>query len=195
MEYEGMSCEVVARGIKGGMASKGSTTGSTTGSATGTGAGAAGVSFLVFFFLGFFLPPIVAAPAPPRQQSKAKTSSHCQICNWEPQEPDAVEPELAEPEESLALDPVLKESPELEEPAGPEPKEFTDESKEAPEPEEADESMAVMVVVWETLYSPMMVAEPNMGKSAAAMAKVRIIVACFLKRLDGQDCGRPRTLR
>ena len=88
------------------------------------------------------------APAPPRkQQSKASTRSHCQICSWEPQEPDAVEPELADPKESLALDPVLKESPELDEPAGPEPKEFTDESKEAPEPEEAEESMAVIVVV------------------------------------------------
>lgn len=103
------------------------------------------MAFLVFFF--FFLPPMAEAPAPAQQQhNKARSRIHCQICNWDPQEPEVVKPELADPEESLALDPVLKESPELEEPSGPEPSELT-EAEDAPEPEEADESIAVIVVV------------------------------------------------
>jgi len=122
-----MSCEVVAIGIKGGIDIKGSAIGAAAaGSAAGTGAGAAGLAFLLFFFLGF-LPPHMELIAPAwQQQHNAKMMTHCQICNCEPHEPDAVEPELPDPEESLALDPVLKESPELEEPAGPEPNDFND---------------------------------------------------------------------
>jgi len=83
--------------------------GSTSGNTSATGAGAAGVDFLDFFFLGF-LPPIEAPPAPARQQQhNNKRTIHSQIGNCEPKEPDAVEPELADPEESLAKDPWLKE--------------------------------------------------------------------------------------
>jgi len=96
MEYEGIIIEFVASGIKGGSTIKGSTSGST--SATGAGA-----AFLDFFFLGF-LPPIIA-PAPARQQHNSKRAIHSQIGSWEPKEPDALEPELADPEASLAQDP------------------------------------------------------------------------------------------
>jgi len=129
MEYEGMRVEVVASGMRGGTAgSSGSTTAAAATGAAATGAGAAGAAagfldFLVFFFV--FLPPM-QAPPPTQQQSKAKRTIHCQICNWDPKEPEAVDPELAEPEMSLALEPVLKESPELEEPAGPKPSEFSE---------------------------------------------------------------------
>jgi len=128
MEYEGMRVEVVASGMRGGTAgSSGSTTAAAATGAAATGAGAAGAAagfldFLVFFFV--FLPPMQAPPT--QQQSKAKRTIHCQICNWDPKEPEAVDPELAEPEMSLALEPVLKESPELEEPAGPKPSEFSE---------------------------------------------------------------------
>merc|ERR1719199_1887874 len=113
-----MSVEVVASGIKGATAGK---SGSTTGRAAGTGAGAAGADFFFLVFLAFFLPP---AMAPPRQMSKSPTrNSHCQTCKTEPQEPEAAEELSAEPEESLAIDPVLKEPaeelPEPEEPALP----------------------------------------------------------------------------
>lgn len=81
------------------------------GVSAGTGAGADGVDlvFLLFFFLGF-LPPVIA-PIPPamQQQHKPRRTIHSQIGNCEPEKPDAVEPELADPEESLAQDPWLKE--------------------------------------------------------------------------------------
>lgn len=125
MEYEGMTLDVVASGINGGTA--GSSNGSaTSGSMTATGAGAAGTGagaagvllFLVFFFCFLPLMPMAAPPPPAQQQqNKARIRSHCQTCSSEPQEPDAVE-ELADPDESLALDPVLKE------PSGPEPDDF-----------------------------------------------------------------------
>jgi len=146
MEYEGMSCEVVARGIKGATCM--GTSGSMTAATAGTGAGAADFFFLVF--LAFFLPP---AMAPPRQQSRSPTrNSHCQTCKREPHEPEAAEELSAEPEESLAIDPVLKEPaeelPEPEEPALPRPepsesndrREPADETKE-PEADEAEESL------------------------------------------------------
>lgn len=163
MEYEGRSVEVVVRGISGGTAgNKGSTTATLVGTsvtAAGTGAGAAGLALLFFFFLAFPL-PIEKAPPPAQQQHNTKRRSHCQICNCEPKEPEAVEPELAELEESLALDPVLKESSELEEPAGPEPK-IANESEDGSEPEEADESKAVIVVVTVSLA-----ALPRKGRTA-----------------------------
>lgn len=150
-----MRVEVVASGIKGGTFNSGCAAATVSVAATGSGAGAAGAAagFLVFLVFFFFLPPDMPAPAPAtQQQHNANRRIHCQICSWEPQEPEAVEPELAEPELSLALDPVLKESPELEEPSGPKPSTFKDleEGPEADEdepPDDAEESMAVNVVV------------------------------------------------
>merc|ERR1711970_606976 len=102
MEYEGISVDVVTSGIRGGTCgSRGWTTGATS-AAAGTGAGAAGAAagFLDFFF--FLVPflPMPAKPPPAQQQHRARRRIHCQICSWEPQEPLAVEPELAELEES-----------------------------------------------------------------------------------------------
>jgi len=69
-------------------------------------AGAAFDAFLAFFFFGLPLPPPIMAPMPPRQQQHKQISTiHNQIGNCEPQEPEAVDPELADPEESLAQDP------------------------------------------------------------------------------------------
>jgi len=94
------------------------------------------------FFLAFFLPP---AMAPPRQQSRSPTrNSHCQTCKREPHEPEAAEELSAEPEGSLAIDPVLKEPaeelPEPEEPASPRPEPTESNEAEGVEPEEAEES-------------------------------------------------------
>jgi len=115
MEYEGMSVEVVARGINGGRLNSGaafSTRGSAAFSAAGTGAGAVGLALDLVFFLGFFLPPdMLKAPIPPSvQQHKQARTIHSQTGNCEPQEPEALEPELrpsmlADPEESLAQEP------------------------------------------------------------------------------------------
>jgi len=137
MEYEGMRVEVVASGIKGGIAgSKGSTV------ATGAGTAAGADGFLDFFLAFFFLPPIATTP---RQHSNSPTiTSHCQTCNREPQDPDAAEELSAEPETSLAIDPVLKEPaeelPEPEEPASPRPEPMESNEAEGVEPEDADES-------------------------------------------------------
>jgi len=111
-----MSVEVVASGIKGGRFSNGSAVSrlvstpawpGTWSTAAGTGAGAAGLALdEVFFFLGLLLPPDMQAPIPPiLQQHKQARTIHSQIGNCEPQEPEAVEPELMDPEESLAQDP------------------------------------------------------------------------------------------
>jgi len=113
MEYEGINIEVCASGINGGIAIKGSRTGSGASAATGAGA-----AFALFLALFFFSPPIIAAQQaiPPKQvqaivqkhKRGAKFQIHIQIGNCEPQEPDAVEPELtADPDESLAQDPWL----------------------------------------------------------------------------------------
>jgi len=132
-----MSVEVVASGIKGSIAgSKGSTV------ATGAGTAAGADGFLDFFLAFFFLPPIATTP---RQHSNSPTiTSHCQTCNREPQDPDAAEELSAEPETSLAIDPVLKEPaeelPEPEEPASPRPEPMESNEAEGVEPEEADES-------------------------------------------------------
>jgi len=138
-----MSVEVVASGIKGATAGS---SGCTVATGAGTAAGADG---FLDFFLAFFLPPIAATP---RQHSNSpRITSHCQTCNREPQDPDAAEELSAEPETSLAIDPVLKEPaeelPDPEEPASPRPE--PTESNEAREPadetreleaDEADES-------------------------------------------------------
>jgi len=94
------------------------------------------LDFFLLFGLAFMDP---AAPQAPKQQhNKAKSRTHCQICNWEPQEPDSQEPDS--PDRREALEPVLKD------PAGPDPEEAK-ESEEAPEPDEADESNAANAVV------------------------------------------------
>jgi len=126
----------VARGINGGTVITGSAT--IRGSATASGSTALGLDldFFVLFGLDFI---DVAAPQPPKQQhSKARRSSHCQTCSWEPQEPDSQEPDS--PDRREALDPVLKE------PAGPDPDEAKD-AEESPEPDDADESSAANTVV------------------------------------------------
>jgi len=120
MEYEGMRVEVVARGIKGGrlnsgaaFCTRGSAAFAAAGSAAaGTGAGAEGLALDLVFFLDLALPPdMLQAPIPPiLQQHKQARTIHSQIGNCEPQEPEALEPELrpsmlADPEESLAHDP------------------------------------------------------------------------------------------
>jgi len=111
MEYEGMSVEVVARGINGGMLNSGAAF-STRGSAAGTGAGAVGFALDLVFFLDLGLPPDTQYPPIPPilQQHKQARTIHSQTGNCEPQEPEALEPELrpsmlADPEESLAHDP------------------------------------------------------------------------------------------
>jgi len=67
----------------------------------------AGATFLLGFFFGFLPLPPIMAPMPPawQQQHKQMRRIHSQIGNCEPQEPEAVDPELADPEESLAQDP------------------------------------------------------------------------------------------
>jgi hypothetical protein len=102
MEYDGTSEEVVWSGC---WKNNGSKIGS--GAATGAGAGA-GDGFLVTFFFGFFFPPAAAPAPPPMQRQQASRRSHCQICMKDPEEPDAVEPEL-EPELDLPID-ALEES-------------------------------------------------------------------------------------
>jgi len=85
---------------------RGSKSTSGVGSGTGTGAAAFGATF--FFFFGF-LEPAAAPPAPPQtRQQQASKRSHCQICMKDPEEPDAVEPEL-EPELDFWID-ALEES-------------------------------------------------------------------------------------
>jgi len=121
MEYEGMRVEVVARGIKGGRLNsgaafciRGSAAFSAAGAtAAGTGAGAEPLALDLVFFLDLALPPdmLQYPPIPPiLQQHKQARTIHSQIGNCEPQEPEALEPELrpsmlADPEESLAHDP------------------------------------------------------------------------------------------
>jgi len=102
-----MSVEVVASGIKGGIFSSGSAVSTLGSMAAGTGAGAEGLAWdLVFFLVGLPLPLDMQAPiAPILQQHKQARTIHSQIGNCEPQEPEAVEPELIDPEESLAHDP------------------------------------------------------------------------------------------
>jgi len=68
MEYEGMTTEEVASGIKGG--NKGST------STVGAGAGAAAAFFLVALFLDFFM--VAAAMAPRQAHTNAATRIHNQ---------------------------------------------------------------------------------------------------------------------
>merc|ERR1719261_1827205 len=105
-----MAYDVVKGAIKGSTTAS-STTGSATGSATGTGAGAD----LFFFFVG--LPPAAAAappPAPRQHNNNAKRSNHCQICKYEPEEPDALDPEESPDEcpgneDPLTLEPLLSE--------------------------------------------------------------------------------------
>jgi len=91
-------------------------------------------------------------PMQPAKRQHGTTTNHSQIGNCEPQEPEATDPEeAADPEESLAQDPWLKE-PDKEESPGPDPRitgwlKEPDEADESPEFEEAEESFAVMVVV------------------------------------------------
>jgi len=102
-----MSVEVVASGIKGGRVNSGSAVSALGSAADGTGAAAAGKGLdLNFFFVGLPLPRDIIAPIPPiLQQHKQARTIQSQIGNCEPQEPDAVDPELIDPEESLAQDP------------------------------------------------------------------------------------------
>lgn len=94
MEYEGMMLEVVARGIIGGKR------GSMITSGTGAGAGEAFFGRGFFFFLGFLL-MAEATMAAQQQHTKAAKNAHCHNCMKEPQEPDALDPELSlEPIES-----------------------------------------------------------------------------------------------
>jgi hypothetical protein len=132
-----MSVEVVASDIKGAIAGS---NGSTVATGAGTAAGADG--FLDFLLVFFFLPPIATTP---RQHSNSpRITSHCQTCNREPHDPDAADELSADPEISLAIDPVLKEPaeefPEPEEPASPRPEPTESNEAEGAEPEEADES-------------------------------------------------------
>merc|ERR1719321_2397449 len=71
-----------------------------------------------------------------QQHSSPAKRSHCQIWRYQPEEPDAVDPELSpEPDGSLALDsPVFKDS------------EY-DDADESSEPDDAEESHGVSVVV------------------------------------------------
>lgn len=151
-----MSWEVVESGIRGGTVGKSGSTTAVSGAAA-TGAGAAGAAAAGFDFLPFFLAFLPPMAPPPRmqQQHKPRRRNHCQSCSWEPYEPEAVEPELSELVIPLlelpalsesTLEPVFKESSELEEPAGPEPRDFN-EADESPELEDNDESKAVIVVV------------------------------------------------
>lgn len=139
-EYEGTMLELVVANIKGGFAKlDGSKVVSDTGSITGIKAGSGTGFFFVVFFFGFD-PPITMVTSPataaPQQHSNAVARrSHNQDGKYEPQEPDVAEPELAwEPEESLALEPVFSEA-EFKEPL------------ESPEPDDAEESHGVTVVV------------------------------------------------
>merc|ERR1712096_429044 len=130
MEYEGMTAEVVARGIIRG--SRGSITGVTS---SGNGSGAGAGFGAVFFFLGFLDPMAAAAIAPQQQQSKSAKRAHCHNCIAEPEEPDAADPELAPEFMESPDDSRLKE---LE----------YDESKDATSAlDDSDESHGVKVVV------------------------------------------------
>jgi len=96
MEYEGMSAEVVASGIRGG--SNGSTMTSSTAAGAAAGAGA-DFFFFVALFLDFFME--AAAAMPTQQHNRANRRTHAMTGMKEPAEPDVSEPELAvEPEES-----------------------------------------------------------------------------------------------
>jgi len=83
--------------------------GSESTSGSGTCTGAAGAFGAAFFFFLVFLGPAAAPPAAPQmRQQQASKRSHCQICMKDPEEPDAVEPEL-EPELDFWID-ALEES-------------------------------------------------------------------------------------
>jgi len=138
IEYDGMTCEVVASGIRGGR----------RGSSSTTGAGAGAVFGLLFFtFFGFF-PPMPAPTTPAQQHSNAARSTHCQRNMKEPEEPDAFIPELGPDWKESADESFLKEL-------------LYKESREVPEPDEAEESHGVTVVV---------TVAPHTGKAAQVVA-------------------------
>jgi len=197
MEYEGMSVEDVARGINGATASA-------TGAGAAAGAGAA-FFFLVAFF--FFLDIKPAAAARPRHATNPR-NNHCQICKLKPEEPDAAESELAaELEESLAIEPLLKEPrPKpfklpLLVPEDPE-KSLCNDAEEVPEPEEADESHGVAVVgatVVAAAFALITGAKAGAGASVGRLAVICtrsttcVMRACisatfFLPALSLNDC-------
>jgi len=125
MEYEGMSAEVVASGIRGG---------SNSASSAAAGAGA-DFFFFVALFLDFFAE--AAAAMPTQQHNRANKRTQAMIGMKKPAEPDVSEPELAlEPEESSEVKDFKAE-------------EATIDFKEAEEsPDEPDEeSHGVNVVV------------------------------------------------
>jgi len=116
-------------GISGGNANRGSTS---TAAASAAGAGdGADFFFLVALFLVFFME---AAAMPAQQHRRASKRAHAMIGMKNPEEPEAVEPELAwEPEESSEVN----ESNDAED---------IKEAEEAPE-EPDEESHGVNVVV------------------------------------------------
>jgi len=147
-----------ARGINGARAGTSingcaSATGSGAAGAAGAGAGADVLDFFLVFF--FFLPLSAAPPPAAKQNKRAPKSNHCQISKLNPDEPEAVEPELpAEPEMSLVLDistdpedtefAELRELKEFIEPRN-DAKEFP-EPLESPEPDEESHGVCVTVV-------------------------------------------------
>jgi len=91
-----MSVDEVARGIigaKSGSITIVGTSAAGAGAASGGSKGGRGAAFFLVFLVFFLLimKPVAAAA---QQHSKAKTKIHCQICNNEPEEPDAFEPRL-----------------------------------------------------------------------------------------------------
>jgi hypothetical protein len=130
---------------------------------------------VVFFFFFLSLDPPDAAPAPmaPRQHKKsAIKSNHCQICMLEPEDPEALEPELPDDcpgiEESLTLEPVLSE-----------PDDDINEPHEFDEPE--DESHAVHVDV--------VVAGAAVAFEAAVVSAAVVAAAVVIETTLACSCG------
>jgi len=99
-------------------------------SKTASGSAGGGVAFFDFLaFLG-----LAVATWAPRQMThtRASTMTHCHNCKKDPEEPEAVEPELAELKESLPLDPSWRE-PEFDEARDAEERDPEEDSKLAEE--------------------------------------------------------------
>jgi len=92
------------------MGNNGSTTnsgaaGAGAGAGAGVGVGALGAAFFLFTFFGPGLPFSKRAGIIAQQQQRSANKDHCQSSKKEPEEPDAVEPEL--PSEPLGSLPLL----------------------------------------------------------------------------------------
>lgn len=129
MEYDGMSVEVVASGIRVGI--KGSMT--MSGSAGAAGAAAAGGA--AFFLMTFFFFLDKALHAMRQRASTPAKANQVHNCNWKPDEPDCLNPILmTEPESSEVKGLLFKEA------------EFID-SRDVIAPDEADESCSARVAL------------------------------------------------